>query len=1126
MKLNEQQQLAVTELDVSMSISAGAGSGKTRVLVERFRALVESGRAGIDEILTVTFTRKAAHELIERVRKRIDESEIAPNIKIGLKESLSRAYIGTIHSFCTRLLKENPIEADVDPYFMVVEELPALELLARTAEDIVLKQIKAGSPEVLALTELFGYKQLCSELQSINRTLTNKGIKIDQIQATTLKSLAEQEQLLPERISRINSALQGLAALLPETDSNSKTYSALQEIADHCRDWQIGTEQVITEPAEVLKLLEHLQALGKQLKARTVKELALELKQAADELIGFLTDRKTIAVLKTLFNLLRMVEKELRLRKDKRNMLEFSDLEEKAVDLLSGHPKILARYQNHFKQIMVDEFQDTNYRQLQLINLLAGSESGRNLFVVGDPKQSIYRFRGAEVGLFGEISEQVESSGGIKHRLDENYRTREQVIKIINRLFGKLMQTSEGYSFQELIAGRTNLLSYPQVELQLLQRDNNADLERAEAESECLARRIGELVANAGIMVSEEEDANEKLRPVKYGDIALLFRTARDMDAFAATFSKHGIPSFIVGSRGFYQTEEIRTILLVLKSAECCRDEMALAGMLRSPMFGVSDETLWLMKQAASGLGKAIGDLEQIKGMDKFEQAKVLMARNLINDIRKLKSRFSLIEIIDRILGQTGFEYFAAMLPNGRQMIANLDKFKNMAAAYECEHYSSLGGFLEYIDKLQEKDVREQEAATEIENGDTVKMMTVHQAKGLEFPVVIIPEMHRRFNFRDISAATIISERYGIFLKTQPHRGLLRQIAEDTERTKLEEEYKRLLYVAMTRAKDYLILSGYYQIDNKGMVKSEPNSWLDWLLTENGVGEEPLVESLEESGFKVFNHLQSDIPGAAPTAAGQSGEAEQVIDFNLVESVAADVKEYRYRKIISPTAVMDYHFCHRFYYFKYLQDVPEMKINEEYEGGPAEHYMSAAGMGTLVHRAIELSRDLDGAREALNNLMAGIAAGETCPELITKLDSMLAAFYENQTVQSLAATCEVRKEAAYFARIDQYTYLQGFIDQLYLADDRAAIVDLKTNVIDNARHLEEKARKYAIQLNLYQQAVSKILGLEEVEKKLLFLRPNEMVDIPSMTVALDLSENDSSASPADCLKCGYYHLCR
>ncbi|MEN6463038.1 MAG: UvrD-helicase domain-containing protein [Syntrophomonas sp.] len=1125
MSLNAQQKLAVTELDKSMSISAGAGSGKTRMLVERFWSLVKSGQARVDEILAVTFTRKAAHELIDRVRKRIDESDWNEIQKMNLKENLSRAYIGTIHSFCTRLLKENPVEAGVDPYFRVIEELDGAQLLQQTVEEVVLNQVRADAPDILALVELVGYNPLCLELQTLTRILINKGLKLDGIEKTTWASLAVDEKQTLNRVIRINQSLAALAELLPEVDSKSKTFSAVQEIAANYKYWSSLAETIYTgESQELLNLLEHLQELCKQMKARMVKDQAEELKQALEELLGYLADRQTISSLEAVFRLLNMIAKSFHNYKDKENILEFSDLEEKAVSLLYNHPSLLHRYQKQFRHIMVDEFQDTNHRQAELVNLLAGGQHPGKLFIVGDPKQSIYRFRGAEVGLFAEISEQIENYGGLKHSLDENYRSRKQVIEIINNLFEKLMQVG-GCQFQKLVAGRKNMLAHPQTEVHLLKQDSSSELERDEAEAECLALRIKEIVSSQ-MLVSEIKAGEETLRPVQYGDIALLYRTTRDMSTFATVFGNYGIPSYIVGSRGFYQTEEVRTVILALRVVANRGDELAWAGLLRSCLFGVSDEALWLMKQAESNLEGAITRLDSIVGIAPAEQSKTLLAYSVILNLRRLKSRLPLVELLDLLLERTGFEYALSIRPNGNQMIANLNKLKSIAASYNHENNSNLTGFLNFIAQVQEADIREPEAATETEKGDTVKMMTVHQAKGLEFPVVVIPEMHRKFNFRDISGFSVISEEYGVFLKTANHKGLLRQKAEAAERLKLEEEYKRLLYVAMTRARDYLILSGYYKIDSKGMVKTESSSWLNWLFAEHGVEEEPFTGQLEQAGLRVFNYLQADMSAAEQMSACQSpNRDENEIDRHQVNSIIAAAQEHLYRQVISATAVMDYSFCQRYYYLKHLAGIPETAAGEEYTGEIIVHNMRADKMGILVHRAIEQGDDLADAREVLKQLVQGIARDKNREMILNELDPMLVSYYENKSVQSLTAEYGVQKEVPFLARIDRYTYLKGFIDQLFSDTDRVVITDLKTSRINNPQQLGKKTQQYAVQLNVYEEAIRKILGVKDVDKKLLFLRTGEIVDAPTSVVELDLSGTGRTASIDDCKKCSYNRLC-
>jgi superfamily I DNA/RNA helicase len=268
------------------------------------------------------------------------------------------------------------------------------------------------------------------------------------------------------------------------------------------------------------------------------------------------------------------------------------------------------------------------------------------------------------------------------------------------------------------------------------------------------------------------------------------------MSTFATVFGNYGIPSYIVGSRGFYQTEEVRTVILALQVVANRGDELAWAGLLRSCLFGVSDEALWLMKQAESNLEGAITRLDSIAGIAPAEQSKILLAYSVILNFRRLKSRLPLVELLDLLLERTGFEYALAMRPNGNQMIANLNKFKRIAASYNHENNSNLTGFLNFIAQVQEADVREPEAATETEKGDTVKMMTVHQAKGLEFTVVFIPQLNRN-NFPSAKVGG----------KSVWHIVDISLVPNADRYQGTEEDERKLFYVAITRAKKYLFLT-------------------------------------------------------------------------------------------------------------------------------------------------------------------------------------------------------------------------------------------------------------------------------------------------------------------------------
>lgn len=1113
MNLTDEQLLAVEENSIPICISAGAGSGKTRVLVEKFWRLLELGFE-IDEILAVTFTRKAAREMIERIRQRVDLSDIEPAKKRSLKEGLNTAWIGTIDSICSRIIRDYPIEADIDPHFNIADDMTINQLRYEIAREIVLKKIEEEEVAVLEYIETFGYNQILDDMQTLITIMTSKGISLEKIEAVTWSSIDEVKNNLSKLVNDIEEVYESIIASIPNLSEKTKTYKKVAQMAEDKEMWLkiISNLGKLNYDDEDWAALQKLYDLGKGSIAKEVKEDFESLKDLIEELQGSIVDINNKRYLETLFNLTKEMHDQLIMVKAEKSLLEYFDLEDKTIHILKNYPEILSHFQNQFKHIMVDEFQDTNYRQVELISLIS-NDFNNCVFAVGDPKQSIYRFRGAQVNLFAETTERISQIGGLSHQLSNNFRTRSILIDFINSIFSRLMEDSKDFNFQPLVAARLGQ-GADHTELHLLKTDDDLSMDTDEAEAYLLAKRISQMVNNEEKLVYEKVGSKEVARSVNYSDIAILFQKSKTMNIFTSVLSEYNIPYYIVGSHGFFTTEEVNTVILALKVIDNFYDEFSWVGILRSAMFGVSDEALWLIKEKYNSIHDGIYNIEElINEIKSPDYDALLLGRNLISNIIANKSRLSLVEIIEKVIHESNYDLFLSCQLNGEQKLANIDKLIEMAKHDTIEAYDDIGEFLHYVEKAKNSsNGDEQQAVIDDEASNTVKLMTIHQSKGLEFPIVILPHIQQGFNFTDKTQKLIFSDNIGLFINTDP-KGLLRRKAQDEEERLILEEYKRLFYVAQTRACDYLILSACYQ-EKKDLPTAPKNSWLNWIFDYYGVTDNSLSDYFAKDGIKTYlydNNAIDLIREEIPIRTDQVNTIN-LSSYEYKMPASVDSNEY-----ISATRLIDYEFCPFYAYLKHSRGFTvKYTTSDEFD---EVKELDAVNIGNIIHKVIEETNTLSEAKDKLKSILAK-SKSTISPEEMDLFHDLLTNYYEHDLIKNLSNSSEVLKEVPFLARLEDKVFLNGVIDQLWLDDEFYHVLDLKTgrsgNIYDESYHL---------QLNLYQLALDRILSQSLGRKGVFYLRNKEIQDIKDVNINFNLDYQPSPQETSRCKMCPNKGIC-
>src|SRR5690349_14084744 len=607
-----EQAAAAYDIDKHVSVTAGPGSGKTTVLVERYLHILREHRLAIDQIVAITFPNRAANEMRERLRKELNQMlRIATDEErrrwLNYKRTLDGAVITTIHGFCAWLLREFPIEARVDPQFLLLDEHRAAMLLEMTVEEVLSDFISGGHVEISRLTLGVGRSRLAGALAQLYREARGQGLSLEDLALETARvhateedharALEELERTMNEflRVRRTTKAqLENQAEVIAAWNEAKKLLTSIpshETLADYCR-----LVETFREPRPALRgaVADHVKALDELIWAKNlqgrVPQVCLDLfaRQYALEMV----------------NLLLRIDQRLNEEKQKLSALDFDDLELRTLSLLE-RPEVLARTSERYRFFLVDEFQDTNAVQRVLLERLALTKGRRpaNLFIVGDRKQSIYGFRGADVDVFREMTETLLAHGGEEKPLQLNFRSQPPLIAFFNYVFARLFQVPDdippseyknldqlGYVKHEKSEAKRELRDEgPLVELLVTTKPSLEDDPRAEQDSRVLdaqqlARRI--------LALTQGPNA------VKYGDIALLFRAMTQVSIYESVFRRANIPYQTVLGRGFYEREEITDLIQLLRFLDNKTDELALSAVLRSPLCGISDNALLALRCA------------------------------------------------------------------------------------------------------------------------------------------------------------------------------------------------------------------------------------------------------------------------------------------------------------------------------------------------------------------------------------------------------------------------------------------------------------------------------------------------------------------------------------------------
>ncbi|HEY2056541.1 MAG TPA: UvrD-helicase domain-containing protein [Solirubrobacterales bacterium] len=1118
-----EQRAAIEARAHNVLLEAGAGSGKTGVMVERYVRLVVDEGVSPDAVLAFTFTDKAAAELRARVRaelqRRADDEGAKAVRAAALLSTIGGAWITTIHGFCNRVLVAHPVAAGVDPGFRVLDQ-PEAERAAREAFDTALTEFLAGGePEREETVAAYDLEGLRGVVVAIHDELRSRGVADP--------ALPDPPTSDPTEL--IARAIEAAGECLEELKEGNGKRAVLEEAL--ARLTQPG-------PPPSLAELEALRPGG------TAKALAL-FREALDDAISSTAEAGEGGVAYAhLADLLRLYTAAFEAAKTRRAGIDFEDLQILAARLLE-RAEIGQAYRGRFSHLLVDEFQDTNRLQLRLIEALQGPKS--QLVVVGDELQSIYSFRHADLDVFRRRREQIDADPGAElMRLSGNFRSRPEVIGAVNLFGGALL----GAAYRPLRVGAPPSSPAPRgtgpaVELHLTARDgwdeDGIDLDPAIdgrtplnslAEARALAARLRDL-----------HDAG-----VERGAMVVLLRAFTHLDAYEDSLARAGLRPYVVGGRGYWSQQQVADVCALLATIANPLDDEALFGALASPACAVAPDTLWLLRAAAGrrrhawpaleavALGEGadlgvpldravtasdqLGAPERLADIPAGERELLREFATRLVGLRARAPRLGLAGLIEAAVTETGYDLATLLRPAGEARLANVRKLSRLAAAYEEREGRDLRGLLDFLAARAETDT-EAQAATAAEGHDGVRIMTAHNAKGLEFEVVAVPDLSRGLlsggrrpvlalgreqpprvglQWRRLGRASVNLYDYGELIEAGEARD--------------SEEGLRLFHVAATRARERLILSGVIKPEPGKEVKPG-TAVVERLVDALGVPRDEDAEvvvpapeprpGLDESFHPSVIAVRVNIPSPERGAELRDLHLDTAADRQL-GSGTPPLVERRPPVVpsrpLSYTAISAFEECAYRFYMERVLGLPSTadsikRVGTEGDEGPSAREERSA-RGAAVHALLEWSHSNSWEEPTVglarrHALAAGLdlnAAG--AEELLGPVCDWLG----SPLREEIAAASRVRAEVPIQLGAGG-TVLRGSIDLLVERDGAPPlVVDYKT---DRLRGEDPSARAahYEVQRSIYAMAAAESLGASEVEVAYVFL---ERADTPVRTI--------------------------
>jgi ATP-dependent helicase/nuclease subunit A len=1026
-------------------VVAGPGSGKTAVLVERYRALIEAHRFEPRNILAITFTEKAAANMKARL------AELFAHDAIRLRE-LESAHVSTIHGFCARVLRENAIAAGIDPRFSVLDARKSEELQFSCLNAALDELVDKRREEALELIGALHKPDLVNDLRNAYDGIRSAGKTIAEVRAMENPGVPVNPRDTAARLRAI------IAAWPPGLSV------ARQRQRGELLEWAQRLEE-----ADGNSLNDFVEAIADCPSNRPSVPEVKAFKERLPDLIAWAVDRHTARFREIVFDVLACFEHLYSERKSAAGNLDFNDLERLTVALFRDNAEARSRIQTQFRQVMLDEFQDINEQQAELIELVRGKDV---FFAVGDVNQSIYGFRHARPEIFCRYQTQIQDSGKHLTHLVHNFRSRTEILRCVEAL----LNTADGIDPRQLVAGTPfPHKTQPSIEILKIHDSPGAEVadEGGSREARWIAHRILSLRGTLRI------GAGEDTRPSEFGDFAVLCRNSESMKPILEAFEEGNIP-YVCGRRqSFLLSREGLDITALLHTIANPRDGIALATVLRSNLVGIGDEALLRIRLLAGSLSGGLNllayDNSKLAEFAPEDAQKLTRFTANLKRWRDEQPVLPLEVLIVRALSDCGFQWIP-----GTVIAGNVESFLHLARTRGEER--GLAELLHEIESLQNAVNLESDLSDE-DQGDCVQVMTAHSAKGLEFPITIIAAMDK--GMQRNTAPVTFTPAFGLGLQwkgpgTKPLEDSwqLRNAEHLIDREK--QEAHRLLYVAMTRAEEHLILS--YTRGRK-----RPSNWAKivdefFLLDSRLPLDDPQTGEFAPLGgdtFDVSIRITNSEPPPLRAALEDPASNEGVL------TVPRPVVNDQHDSAVNVTSLTVFADCPRKYYlqryigwngtFHATFDSEDMASAEE-ENEESED-LTASELGTFVHEILA-------------------AKAGPFPEEAQRLADV---FLESDLGKRAAAASRSECEWEFIVNIHG-TLVRGTIDLWFEENNEIAIVDYKTDT-------RERPEPYAPQLALYGLALERAFGKRPTKAWLHFLRSNHPIEVPLDDTAIHRVED-------------------
>ena len=1205
----EPQQKVIDNRDKNLLVSAAAGSGKTTVMVARIIKMITDSEnpVDIDKLVVITFTRAAAAQMKQKISDELEKlMEKDPENALYRRQQrlIGNANICTIDSFCINIVRSYFQKLELDPSFRIADDTELKLIKSDVMDELMERYHEEGNEDFHYLIEAYCNYKSDEKLTEYIYLLANRAEAqpwpekwLDTVEAdfdvengeklsmsnpaksifNHVKEMLKGLLVMTDRAKKLCVDGDGAPDYLPAIESDEEGINNVLNSVDY-RDMgeRFGSFSFTTfsrKKTGIPEIKEKIKEIRKDYKDEIESIKKSFFSADADETASLI--RRSLPAVRCLVRMTKDYLALLKEKKKERNVIDFSDAEHFALEILNGDSPEALEMRKQFHEIIIDEYQDSNNVQEDIAASIAGEAATRPyIFTVGDVKQSIYKFRNACPELFIDKQDRYgkgQDNGGLII-LDNNFRSREEILESTNALFKHIMRRELGgidyndeCSLKKGSDSQNSMGPGSPYETEVLlvtddedteadagilpedDKDQKKSSDKAEVETEenetgvklearLVAKRIKKLIRSGDVLVPDE-DKEGSMRPVRYSDIVILLRTVKGWaSTFAEVFENEGIPVFTEDAEGFFKSQEVRLVVDFLSILDNPCQDIPFAAVLHSVIADINEEELAMIKIYAGHTEtfyeaslKVAGDRDRItEACISAELKPVLQSAAdklkeffmLYDDLQEYRKSSSVSELIQKIYSDTGLYHYFSACPDGEKRKANLDMLPMFAVDYENTSYSGLFSFIRYYEKLKSRELDYGEAGARIA-GNCVRIMSIHKSKGLEFPVVFVSGLGKKFNTGDLGGDIIVSSQHGLGIKYVDIESRIKYpsfyhavIAMRGKEDLIGEEM-RLLYVAMTRAKDKIIMTGRLKKPNESTDYASlfgAKNFIDFVYPVLGVEKKYFdVQLIPEGEVYAYGaEYPDEVVDASENEAKAKDEALPDIEELKTGLLRIRSAEYPYS---GEQAVPVKLSVSELKHMQIEEEFGESMFEETREFKPGDKTLpdflkgedqttSGTGYGTLVHKCMQFMpmdiRDSAGLEAFLADMVIKkrITDEERRRLPVKKFvdfmndnvaDRMRKAYdrgmlYREKQFMITIPAGEIDPEK--FGNSKVPVPVQGVIDAMFIEDGKIVILDYKTDSLKTGE--EEKLIKlYKMQLDIYARAAERLLGME-VKEKLLY----------------------------------------